>query len=88
MLTAQDARGIASKLGITPTTGRKHEKVVVVLQGTVIGRYSIRRGSGDLNHDFIANQLGIGLRDARDFARCPLDVDGLIEKLRERGHLP
>ena len=85
MLTAREARDIATKLGITPTTGRGHEKVVVVLEGKVIGRYGIRRGSGDHNHNYVAKELGVGLRDAHDFARCPLSIEGLIEKRKERG---
>ena len=87
MLTAREARDIATKLGITPTKGRGHDKVVVVVEGKVVGRYGIQRGSGDHNHNYIANQLGVGLRDAHAFARCPLNVDGLIDKLKERGRL-
>ena len=87
MLTAREARDIATKLGITPTIGRNHGNVLVILSGKVIGRYGIRRGSGDLNHNYIAKQLGVGLRDARDFARCPLSIDGLKEKLKARGRL-
>ena len=87
MLTADDGFKIAKKLGITPTEKRRHLSVVVQIEGQVIGRYGIRRGSGDLDHSFISKQIGLTPREARDLSMCPLTRVEYIALLRQRGRL-
>lgn len=88
MLTAEDGYNIARKVGVKPQEKRKHIRVKVFLEGTYVGSYGIKRSSKDLPHNYIAGQIGITAREARDLSRCPLSRDGLITLLRERGRLP
>ena len=86
MLTAKDGRRIALKAGTSiQRDRRKHERVSIVLDGQLVGSYGIQRSSREKDYSYIASQLGITSRQARDFARCPLSVKDLISILREKG---
>ena len=88
MLTARDGRKIARKAGVEIQTKRKnHERVELILEGQLIGSYGIQRSSREKDHSYIATQLGINIRQARDFAQCPLCVEDLISILRENGRI-
>lgn len=87
MLTADDGYKIATKVGATPKDRRNHKRVTIVLHGQVIGSYGIRRGSHELGHDFIAGQIGLTQREARDLSLCPLTLQEYIKLLESRGRL-
>lgn len=88
MLTAQDGLNIAKKLGAEITEGRKHTKVLVVIDNVVIGRYGLSRGSREQNHDYIARQIGgIRPRQARELSLCPLSKEEYVKMIREKGRL-
>ena len=87
MLTADDGYKIATKVGATPKDKRNHERVTVVIRGQVIGSYGIRRGSRELGHDFIAGQIGLTQREARDLSLCPLTLEEYIKLLESRDRL-
>jgi hypothetical protein len=87
MLTAKDGLRIATKLGLTPEEKRKHTRVAVVIKGQYIGSYGISRSSKELQHDYIASQVGLTGREARDLSNCPLSAEEYELKLRERGKL-
>lgn len=87
MLTADDGYKIAKKVGAKPEDKREHERVSIVIRGTYIGSYGIRRGSRELPHDYIAKQIGLTTREARDLSLCPLSLEAYIKLLEDRGHL-
>jgi hypothetical protein len=87
LLNADDAENIALKLGAEITEGRKHTRVLVRLNGQFVGQYSVRRGSGELGHDFIPRQIQATIREAIDLSRCPLSREGFIAKLVERASI-
>lgn len=87
MLTAKDGLRIAKKLGIEPVEKRRHTRVSVVIRGQLIGSFGVSRGSKELSHDYIASQIGLTGREARDLAHCPLTVQEYERKLTERGTL-
>jgi hypothetical protein len=87
-LTTSHAEQIAAKLGITPKKGRKHERVYIRWAGRIIASYGLRRGSRELSHDYVAEQIFITRRQALDLARCPLSRDDYFELLRIKGHIP
>jgi hypothetical protein len=87
MLTAEDGYKIATKVGATPVEKRKHVRVTVTVRGQLVGSYGIQRGSKELPHDYIAQQIGITQREARDLSLCPLSLSEYIALLEQRGKL-
>lgn len=86
-LTSRDAWEIQKKLDGEIKEGRKHPQVIVRWEGKVVGRYGVRRGSGETGHDYIPEQLSISFRQALDLVRCPLTKEGYFEILRAKGKL-
>lgn len=87
-LTTDHAEKIAGKLGIRPERGRKHDHVYIRWEGRIIASYGIRRGSRQLAHDYVAEQIFLTPREAINLARCPMSRDEYFEVLRTRGHIP
>ena len=88
MLSQSHAERIKSKLEVDVKEGRKHHRVHVFYDGYPIGAYSILRGSEESNHNFVARQLHISLRQAADLARCSLEKEDYYNILRDKGVLP
>jgi hypothetical protein len=73
MLTAKDAETIARKLDATfKSKTRRHKIAIIRLKGKEVGRFGIRRGSGDLGHDYIPRQIHVSNSQARELADCKL----------------
>ena len=88
MLTAHDGLGIAKKLDAEITEGRKHTKVLVVIDGVVIGRYGLSRSSKDQAAGYIPKQIGwVTSRQARDLSHCPMSKEEYTEIIRKKGLL-
>jgi hypothetical protein len=91
MLTVEDAENIAAKLGCRREEKRGHPRVHVVLEGVIVGSYGWTRRSKkkeDNNTPYIARQIHLTSREAKDLADCPLTVDEYAEILRRKGILP
>ena len=102
VVTKDDAREIARKLRrdapktagrqkfvVTETEGRDHTLVKLSYAGRVIGQYGIRRGSRrDAGHGGLLGQIHLTARQAYDFAKCHLTVDGYIDILVEKHQVP
>jgi hypothetical protein len=87
MLTANDGYQIAAKLNATPGEGRKHRRVSIIINDQRIGSYGISRSSKEQSHDYIAKQIGLTGREARDLSNCPMSAEEYESILRERGLL-
>jgi hypothetical protein len=89
MLTADDGEVIARKLRADfKKKNRRHKIAVVKVNGREVGRYGIRRGSGDLNHNYIAPQLRMSMRDAEEIAGCTKNLLDYEAVLRANGFYP
>jgi len=87
MLTAADGVAIARKLNATSSEGKRHTRVIVELEGRIVGKYGIQRSTREKSHDYIARQIHLTGRQARDLANCPMSREEYITSLRERGLL-
>ena len=54
----------------------------------MVAKFGIRRGRKDLGHDHIMADLYLSPREARRLASCELSLNGWIERMIEKGHLP
>lgn len=89
MLTAADGETIARKLGADfKTKSRRHQIAIVKLNGKEVGRFGIRRGSGELNHNYIARQLRMSMRDAEEIAGCSKNLPDYVVILKRNGFYP
>ena len=71
MLTARDAESVARKLGADfKEKSRRHKIAIIRVKGKEVGRFGIRRGSGDLAHDYIPQQIHVSRAEAEDIAGC------------------
>jgi hypothetical protein len=96
----EDAEAIVSKLKrdtpkqsgrqrfrVEVDQSRGHAKVKVWYGQRWIGQYGIRRSSKAKRHNYVAGQLHLSRNDAYDLAKCPLDVDGYITILEDKGEV-
>lgn len=89
MLTASDAETIARKLNATfKPKGRRHRIAIIRLNGKEVGRFGIRRGSGDLGHDYIPRQIHVSNEQAQKLADCTLYLADYEEILRANRFYP
>jgi len=99
-IMTEDAEAIVSKLKrdtpkqsgrqrfrIEVDSGRNHEIVKVWYGQQWIGQYGIQRCSKPKRHNYVAAQLHLSRNNAYDLAKCPLDVDGYITILEEKGEV-
>ena len=83
MLTARDAESIARKLGADFKEKSRRHKIAIRVKGKEVGRFGIRRGSGDLAHDYIPQQIHVSRAEAEDIAGCRLylgDYEQILKK--------
>ncbi len=85
MLIGQDGERIATKLQAQRATGRRHDLVKIHLGGKLVAQYGIRRGSGELSHDYIPRQIHLSPRQTHDLSACTLSRDEYFEILRGKG---
>jgi len=82
-LNREDAEAIATKLRAVRDTGaRKHETVRFFYREKLIFSFGIRRGSGELPHSYIPNQMKISQKECRTFRQCNMSLEKFIEILR------
>jgi hypothetical protein len=99
-IMTQDAVAIANKLNhcapeqpgrlqfrIETKEGQRHTIVKVWYGDQCIGQYGIQRASNEKRHNYVAGQLYLSRNDAYRLAKCPLDVDGYIDILRDQGEI-
>lgn len=84
MITHREAESIAKKLKASIEKGRKHDKVQIEIDGVIVGRFNIRRGTHS-DHSFIPKQIGVSLRQALDLAHCPMSHQQYIQHIRDNG---
>ena len=82
MITGREARQIAAKLEADLRQGSAHTVATVAVDGTIVKRFGIRRGSRSLN-THIVKDLGISLSNAQALARCDLSKDWYFNKVRQ-----
>ena len=87
MLTQDDARIIARKLGVEIRPGRRHDLAVFRHRGRYIAQFGISRGSRDQSHDYIPKQLFLTHKQGRELRDCPLTLEGYLEILAGKGLL-
>lgn len=88
MFTRDDGSRIAGKLGAEASTGRKHDVVKICFNGVVVATFGLRRGSGELPHDYIPRQIHLTYSECRQLVDCTLTPGRYFELLRARGKLP
>lgn len=89
MLTAGDAETIARKLNADIKKKSRHHKIAIIrIRGKEVGRFGIRRGSGDLGHGYIPRQIHVSNAEAQQIADCYLYLEDFERILRENGFYP
>jgi hypothetical protein len=90
MLTVKDGEKIARKLGCQPEERRNHRRVNLKVEGVIVGSYGWTRSGGkkeDKSTSYIAKQIHLTPRQAKNLADCPLSVEEYAKILREKGAL-
>lgn len=67
--------------------GRSHAIVKLWFADRHIGQFGIQRSSSSKRHNYVAEQLHLSRLDAYRLAKCPLDVDGYLAILEEKGQV-
>jgi hypothetical protein len=88
MLTQKEAVQIAKKLKAEIKLGRKHDIVIIRLEGIYVGQFNIQRSSKEKSHDYISHQMLITAKQCREFHQCSISVEGYIEILRSKNPSP
>ena len=89
MLTADDGEKIAKKLKAEfKRKSANHKIAIVKINGKQVGRFGIRRGSGELNHNYIHQQLRMSMRDAEEIASCQKALPDYVAILKDNGFYP
>ena len=87
-LTQKDGIKIAKKLNASISERKRHRRVSVTIDDTVIGEYGLSRGGREKSHSYIPRQIGVTARQAKKLAACSLSKDDYVEILQEEGLLP
>ena len=89
MLTANDGEKIAKKLKAEfKRKSANHKIAIVKINGKQVGRFGIRRGSGELDHNYIQQQLHMSMREAEEVAVCRKNLPDYIAILKGNGFYP
>jgi hypothetical protein len=89
MLTADDGETIAKKLRAeVKKKAANHKLAIVRINGKEVGRFGIRRGSGELDHNFIQRQLHMSMRDTEEMAACRRELPDYVAILKDKGLYP
>jgi hypothetical protein len=88
MLTADDGRAIAKKLGATvEDDAKKHEKVSVWFHGRMVARYGIRRASREKSHNYISRELHISQSQTKELAACRITSEAYFQMILDGGFI-
>ena len=86
-ITAREFDTVVRKFGFEVKVG-DHIRAQLIIDGQAIVRTRRSHKSGDLpSYNQIRQQLRLNEAQLRDAIACPLDRDGYLEILRERGIL-
>lgn len=89
MLTADDGEKIAKKLSATfKNKNRKHKIAIFHVNSKEVGRYGIRRGSGELDHNYIHRQIHVSMAEAEGFSQCRLYFPDFVQILKKNNFYP
>lgn len=84
-LIASDGWAIQKKLGAeVDNSARRHILVKFWHNGVMVIQFGIRRGSGELGHGHIPNDMKISQRECKEFRKCNISVDQYIEILKSK----
>lgn len=87
-ITKAHAEVVAQKLRCTTREGSAHTIAEVFEGGVLVARFGIRRGSRDLGHGHLPQELHLKRQECANLYQCTLDRPGYINLMRERGELP
>jgi hypothetical protein len=88
-LTSRDAETIATKLNAEfKSKAKSHDIAIVRINGKEVGRFGIRRGSGEPGHDHIPRQMHMSMKHAIQMAQCKIYRAEYENLLRLNGHYP
>jgi len=79
-----DGWAIQKKLKADVEPGRGHDLVRFRHNGILIFQFGIRRGSKELSHSYIPNQMKIAQKECREFRSCSVSLEQLIEMLKAK----
>jgi hypothetical protein len=86
--TQEHARNIAAKLRMDVVSGRNHDQAIFKHGGKEIVRFGIRRGSGELGHQYIPKQLHMTNKECRELHDCTRTLEHFVESLRAKKLIP
>lgn len=79
---------IAKKLTCNLREDKAHTTAEVFEGETLVARFGIRRGSGELGHGHLPSELHLKQKECKELYECTLDRSGYLQLMRERGELP
>ncbi len=86
-ITRREAEKIATKLKAATTSGSKHMKVKIYVDGILETHFGYSHSLKEGNHH-IPRQLRISASDTRDLARCDKTREWYFDQVRERRDPP
>ncbi len=90
MITFQEARRIAEKLGLTPRVGRRKENFYkYVHEGVTVLTTAVPHGRGEFHLERkFRDQLTIDAEQLQEAMKCPFGPEELRQHLTEIGLIP
>ena len=85
--TKKHAEAIADKLGCSRHEAKAHTQAELFHNGKMVAHFGIRRGSGEVGHDYLPSELHLRQKECRELYDCALTKDGYLQILSERGLL-
>ena len=85
--TKDDAEILVNKLNAVPNKGKKHAQYVVTHEGDLLGRISVRRGSREVGHSFLPDNLNVDRGHVNRLLACTMSRDDYVVAARHRLHL-
>lgn len=82
--TKDDAALLVKKLNAEPNKGRKHDQYVVAHEGDLLGRISVRRGSREVGHSFLPDNLNVDRGHVNQLLACTMSRDDYVVAARNR----
>ena len=87
-ITRDHVNSLIVKLDATVERGRKHDIVVVRVEGLRIGQFGIGRGSNkSKSYNYVPGQLYVTPLQCAELAECSLTVEEWVAILKEKGRL-
>lgn len=86
-ITKDHAEIIASKLKCVKREASAHTVAEVFEDGILVARFGIRRGSRELGHGHLPQELHLRKQECARLYECTMDRPKYISLMRERGEL-